>query len=64
MPNNRMKNKKTILGIIAALVAFSMFSQVVPPPIPPPPPPGLPVDGGLIFLLVSGAIYGAYKLKK
>ncbi len=29
-----------------------------------PPPPGLPIDGGLSFLLASGVIYGIYSLKR
>jgi len=28
---------------------------------PPPPPPGLPIDGGLLILLVVGFVYGIYK---
>lgn len=42
------------------------FGQVVPPPIPPPPPPppGLPIDGGLLFLFISGIILGVKKLKR
>mgnify|MGYP001152013775 CR=1 FL=1 len=30
---------------------------------PPPPPPGLPIDGGLLFLLIAGIVYGVKKLK-
>ncbi|MDB4251728.1 hypothetical protein N9839_00145 [Flavobacteriaceae bacterium] len=29
----------------------------------PPPPPGLPIDGGLLFLLIAGIVYGVKKLK-
>jgi len=39
-----------------------VYGQAVPPPIPPPPPPGLPIDGGAIFLLLSGLIYGVKKI--
>jgi len=49
------------------LVCFSAFAEKSPPPPPvgaPPPPPGLPIDGGLSFLLISGIFYGAYELKR
>ena len=29
----------------------------------PVPPPGLPIDGGLGYLVISGLIYGALKLR-
>jgi hypothetical protein len=29
----------------------------------PPPPPGLPIDGGLLFLLIAGVAYGVKKIK-
>ena len=35
-----------------------------PPPPTPPPPPGLPIDNGLIFLIVIGLLYGLYKVRK
>lgn len=35
-----------------------------PPPPAPPPPPGLPIDGGLSLLLVSGVAYGIYELRR
>ena len=55
--------------IIALSIAFFMLinnvvAQNVPPPIPPPPPPGLPIDGGVLLLFISGLIYGVKKLKK
>jgi len=30
----------------------------------PPPPVGLPIDGGLSLLLISGVAYGIYALKR
>jgi hypothetical protein len=39
------------------------FIQLVPPPMPPPPPPGLPIDKGVVALLVIGVIYGVLVLK-
>jgi len=32
-------------------------------PPPPPPPPGLPIDGGLVFLLALALGYGIKKVK-
>jgi len=34
-----------------------------PGPPPPPPPPGLPIDGGLLFLLIAAIVYGVKQLK-
>ncbi|MGJ8759142.1 MAG: PID-CTERM protein-sorting domain-containing protein [Polaribacter sp.] len=47
------------------MLAFTyvISAQNVPPPAGPPPPPGLAIDGGLIFLIVSGIIYGVKKVK-
>jgi hypothetical protein len=60
-----MKRKITLTVLIAVLFsATQIFGQAVPPPIPPPPPPGLPIDGGIIFLFISGIILGIKKLKK
>lgn len=59
-----MKNKTKILLFIAVLFTALTFGQAVPPPIPPPPPPGLPIDGGILFLVASGIILGVKKLKK
>ena len=53
--------RKQILTLCILALTFSVSSQVAPPPIPPPPPPGLPIDGGILFLLVSGIIYGIKK---
>jgi len=30
----------------------------------PPPPVGLPIDGGLSLLLISGVAYGIFELKR
>jgi hypothetical protein len=48
--------------MLISLVAYSKK-----PPTPPqniPPPVGLPIDGGLSFLLISGVAYGIYALKR
>jgi hypothetical protein len=55
--------KKVLFTLILVMWFNTLLSQIVPPPIPPPPPPGLPINGGLIFLLISGLLYGIKKLK-
>lgn len=58
-------NKTKILLFVAVLFCTTFsFGQIVPPPVPPPPPPGLPIDGGLLFLFISGILLGVKKLKK
>ena len=59
-----MEKKITIALTITLLFTSFVSGQAVPPPIPPPPPPGLPIDGGLLFLFLSGIILGIRKLKK
>ncbi|WP_252191134.1 PID-CTERM protein-sorting domain-containing protein [Polaribacter sp. Q13] len=44
-------------------LTYIVNAQNVPRPAGPPPPPGLAIDGGLIFLVVSGIIYGVKKVK-
>ena len=58
--------KKNMLASIALfLVSFASMAQgATPPPPSPPPPPGLPIDGGIIALLVVALIYGVYKINK
>lgn len=42
--------------------AFGYAAPGDPPPPTAPPPPGLPVDGGIVFLLLASVAYGLYKL--
>lgn len=61
-----LKNIKKA-GAIAALLFISntTFSAPPPPPSGPtcwPPPCGIPVDGGLGFLLAAGIVYGGKKI--
>ncbi len=44
------------------LLLFPLIMIAQGPP-PPPTPPGLPIDGGLLFLLIAGAAYGVKKIK-
>ena len=56
--------KKVILLLVCIAFTLTVNAQTVPPPVPPPPPPGLSIDGGIIFLLISGIFYGVKKLKE
>lgn len=60
-----MENKnKNILLLIALLllVVPTVFAQN--PPAPQQPPPQLPVDGGLVALVVAGLFYGIKRTLK
>jgi hypothetical protein len=53
--------------LFAALVIFSSkeaMAAAPPPPNGPPcwPPPCVPIDGGLIFLIVAGIALGGWKI--
>jgi hypothetical protein len=58
-----MKKKIYISLFIASLLVYTSYGQGPPPP---PPPPGLvlPIDGGLLFLFLSGIILGIKKLEE
>ena len=51
------------LASLLLLLLFPLIMIAQGPPPPPPPPPGLPIDGGLLFLLMAGIVYGVKKLK-
>jgi hypothetical protein len=60
-----MKAFKLILTIVAALGAQVVFSAPPPPPTGGPtcwPPPCIPIDGGILFLMIAGALYGLKKI--
>ena len=52
--------KKLASLLLLLLFPLIMIAQLPPPP---PPPPGLPIDSGLLFLLIAGIVYGVKKLK-
>lgn len=52
-----------ILGVFFLQQTNVFANGGPPPPSTPPPPPGLPLDGGLIVLIVLGIFYGFYKWK-
>jgi hypothetical protein len=53
-----------MLCFFFVFVSIAGYSQKAPPPPAPPPNPGLPINGGIVYLLISGFIYGVYELKK
>jgi hypothetical protein len=57
-----MKNKNHIFSIFFILVAAVCVAQV-PPGVPLPGAPNLPIDGGLLFLVISAILFGIKKLK-
>ena len=50
---------KFLISGFMMLTAASVYAQIEPPP----PPGGVPVDGGVSFLVAAGALYGAKKLR-
>lgn len=66
-----MKSKfnKYLLSLALVLICATMYAQKkgdvpVPGTNGGTPPPGLPIDGGLSLLFISGIAYGVYELKK
>ncbi|MGB1268791.1 MAG: PID-CTERM protein-sorting domain-containing protein [Flavobacteriaceae bacterium] len=58
-----MKYRTLLLLVILLLACPLVFSQQ--PPAPQQPPPQLPVDGGVVALVLAGLFYGIKKsLKK
>ncbi|RZJ35221.1 MAG: hypothetical protein EOO51_06165 [Flavobacterium sp.] len=55
-------NRLLILLALAFSLTDCLAAPNDPPPPTPPPPPGLPVDGGLIFLVIASLCYGLYKV--
>lgn len=58
-----MKEKKYLAFFIMLVITYVTSGQIVPPPAPPPPPPGLPIDGGLFFLIITAILYGIKKIR-
>lgn len=54
--------------VFLMLSSVSVFAENEEPPQPKPDqgpgPPGLPIDGGLSYLLIFGAVYGIYTIRK
>ncbi len=49
--------------VILLLLLFPLISMAQGPPPPPPPPPGLPIDSGIVYLLLLGVAFGIRKVK-
>ena len=47
---------------IVLLLLFPLITMAQGPP-PPPPPPGLPIDSGIVYLLLLGVAFGISKVK-
>lgn len=57
-----MLKKITVFLITIAFLLLPVLNAMGQPP--PPPPQQIPVDGGLIVLLVSGVAYFISKVRK
>ena len=73
--NPKMKSRfnKYLLSFCLMLACSITIAQKSPPTPPsqkqeqesgPAPNPGLPIDGGLSVLIVTGIAYGIYELKR
>ena len=72
----RLKINKILLTVFFMFFVSVVFSQTHSHKLPQPQdamaetsdgpsgPPGLPIDGGLAYLVIAGAVFGAYKLRK
>jgi len=58
-----MKNYVMVLILILIFMMASPFIELAMSQPPPPDPDGVPIDGGLGFLLAAGMLYGAKKLR-
>ena len=55
--------RKIVAIILLLLFPLITMAQGPPPPPPPPPPPGLPIDSGIVYLLLLGVAFGIRKVK-
>jgi hypothetical protein len=54
-----------IIKILKWSIAFAMTLLLCPHLYAsPPPPPGVPLDGGISFLVIAAVGYGAHKISK
>lgn len=64
---NRKKVKFLVLCFGFMLIGSVANAELIPPTPEQgnlTPPPGLPIDGGLSLLLISGVVYGIFELKR
>ncbi len=51
--------------VCVLMLTFSEVFAFKTPPLPGGPVPvGLPIDGGISFLIISGVFFGIYSLRK
>jgi len=55
--------RKIVAIVLLLLFPLITMAQGPPSPAPPPPPPGLPIDSGIVYLLLLGVAYGISKVK-
>ena len=48
---------------IVLLLLFPLITIAQGGPPAPPPPPGLPIDSGIVYLLLLGVAFGISKVK-
>jgi len=53
---------KIVLLFVGLLFSNFIFAAPNPPSPSPPPPPGLPVNEGLVLLVIASVILGFYKI--
>jgi len=58
----RIVPNKVLSGLALFFTSLAFAGPTGPPPPQVPPPPGLPIDGGVAFLLVAALSYGIYKI--
>lgn len=56
--------KKYIISTILIMICFISFGQAPPPPPPPPCGVCVPIDGGIVVLVVLAVLLGISKLKQ
>lgn len=50
------------IGMVSVSSSYaSAVANIQNPPPPTPPPPGLPIDGGVVLLLLLGLVFAFYK---
>ena len=61
-----MKRKKYLIFLVVLAFTCLANAQLVPPTpqAKTTTPEGLPIDGGLVILALSGVLYGIKKVKK
>ena len=54
--------KKILLLIVFVFFGIGVYTALGQPP--PPPPQDIPIDGGLLALLIAGVTFGGVKIYK